>query len=94
MEELVTKDSTQSSTCWQAMEEMARRHIVGGVFARWSSRLRFYREVTPLYLDRNILVEIESRVSQQGEQPLHQIRSTGTSPRLRVIEARSSSFPR
>ena len=27
MEELVTKDSTQSSACWQAMEEMARRHI-------------------------------------------------------------------
>ena len=27
MEELVTKDSTQSSVCWQAMEEMARRHI-------------------------------------------------------------------
>ena len=27
MEELVTKDSTQSSACWAAMEEMARRHI-------------------------------------------------------------------
>ena len=27
MEELVTKDSTQSSACWQAVEEMARRHI-------------------------------------------------------------------
>ncbi len=27
MEELVTKDSTQSSACWQAMEEMARRHV-------------------------------------------------------------------
>ena len=27
MEELVTKDSTQSSACWQVMEEMARRHI-------------------------------------------------------------------
>ena len=27
MEELVTKDSTQSSAGWQAMEEMARRHI-------------------------------------------------------------------
>ena len=27
MEELVTKDSTPSSACWQAMEEMARRHI-------------------------------------------------------------------
>ena len=27
MEELVTKDSTQSRACWQAMEEMARRHM-------------------------------------------------------------------
>ena len=27
MEQLVTKDSTQSSACWQAMKEMARRHI-------------------------------------------------------------------
>ena len=27
MEELVTKDSTQSSACWAAVEEMARRHI-------------------------------------------------------------------
>ncbi len=27
MEELVTKQSTQSSACWQAMEEMARRHV-------------------------------------------------------------------
>ena len=27
MEELVTNDSTQSSACWQAMEEMARRHV-------------------------------------------------------------------
>ncbi len=27
MEELVTKDSTQSSACWQAMEEMARHHV-------------------------------------------------------------------
>lgn len=27
MEELVTKESTQSSACWQAMEEMARRHV-------------------------------------------------------------------
>ena len=27
MEELVTKDNTQSSACWQDMEEMARRHV-------------------------------------------------------------------
>jgi len=27
VEELVTKNSTQSSACWQAMEEMARRHV-------------------------------------------------------------------
>ena len=27
MEELVTKPSTQSSACWQDMEEMARRHV-------------------------------------------------------------------
>ena len=27
MEELVTKASTRSSACWQAMEEMARRHV-------------------------------------------------------------------
>ncbi len=27
MEELVTKQSTQSSACWQAMEEIARRHV-------------------------------------------------------------------
>ena len=28
MEELVTKDSTPSSACWQAMEEMARRRHI------------------------------------------------------------------
>jgi len=27
VEELVTKHSTQSSKCWQDMEEMARRHV-------------------------------------------------------------------